>query len=403
MKHSYVMMTIMIALAGVAVADTGTAPLSAEEVVSRVLDVHPGLSEALEAVEEAKGHALQEGLWPNPEFEFGGEGIHSNRGGDLFAGIAQHVPLFGSRALARKAAESGIAAADQQALQRKKELTALAKGAFYNALAAVEERRVAETNLANAAGIAEMTRQRFEAGDTAEMDWLRASADETHHRAELEVLRFQERTTLAALALLCNIPLTDTIQLEGILQPEKEAFPATEELATLLEDAPGQRAVEFEAEEALGEVKSLKREALPEPDIHVGWRQERSDKQNAVDFTISFDLPLFNRNQGAIAEARARARRLEAQRRAQIINGHQQALSLWGDGRAALAEAEILRAETFPKLEEALEALQTALRLGGISLFEVLAAQQEVAEMRIHLLDLDRRARKSLIELEALL
>jgi hypothetical protein len=32
----------------------------------------------------------------------------------------------------------------------------------------------------------------------------------------------------------------------------------------------------------------------------------------------------------------------------------------------------------------------------------VLAAQQEVAEMRMHLLDLDHRARHALIELEAL-
>ena len=402
MKILHVIVATLCITAGIAGADTGSIILCAEEVVTQVLQVHPGVTEALEAVEEARGHAIQEGLWPNPELELGAEGLHGNRGGDWLAGVSQHIPLFGSRALARKAAEAGVSATDQHLQARRKELAALAESVFYEALAAREEREIGETNLANAAGIAEMTRQRFDAGDTAEMDWLRAAAEETHQRAELEVLRVREETALATLALLCDIPLTETLSLSGTLLPEMEAFPTAASLGELLGNAPEQRAVEFEIEEAAGEVKALKREALPEPDIHVGWRQERAEKVHAVDFSISFDLPLFDRNQGAIAEARARGRRLEATRLAQIKGGHQQALFLLGEGRAALAEAKMLRAETFPKLEEACEALETALRLGGISLFEVLAAQQEVAEMRLHLLDLDRRARNALIELEAL-
>lgn len=402
MRMLPIIMTALCITAGIAAADTEQHILSSEDVVARVLQSHPGVTEALEAVEEARGHAIQEGLWPNPELELGAEGLHGNRGGEWIAGVSQHIPLFGSRALARKAAEAGVTAADKHQQARRKELAALAESAFYEALAAKEEREIGEINLANAAGIAEMTRQRFEAGDTAEMDWLRASAEETHQRAELEVLRVQEETALASLALLCDIPFSETLSLTGTLLPEKDAFPQQETLGELLENAPEQQAVEFEAKEAAGSVESLKREALPEPDIHVGWRQERSDNAHAVDFFISFDLPLFDRNQGAIAEARARGRRLEATRLAQIKTSHQQALFLLGEGRATLAEAQILRGETLPKLEEACEALETALRLGGISLFEVLAAQQEVAEMRLHLLDLDRRARQALIELEAL-
>ncbi|HPX85981.1 MAG TPA: TolC family protein [Candidatus Hydrogenedentes bacterium] len=402
MKILTMVAAAVLLLAGGSLAQEEIITLTAAEVVGRVLKIHPGIQEALEAVEEARGHALQEGLWPNPELEAGAEGLHGNRGGDWLAGVSQRIPLFGARALARKAAEAGVAAAGQQALLREKELTALAEMAFYEALAAQESRRIAENNLANAAAMAEMTRQRFEAGDIAEMDWLRAAAEENHQEAELEVLRIREETALAALTVLCALPPGAKPVLEGTLLPEEQAFPDAAVVAERLGSAPAARALELEAEAAAGEVKALKREALPEPEVHVGWRQERAEKQNAVDFSVSFDLPLFDRNQGAIAGARARARRLEAARQAKVQEDCRQALTLLGEGKAALKEAQLVREKNFPKLEGACRALETALTLGGVSLFEVLAAQQEVAEMRMHLLDLDHRARHALIELEAL-
>jgi cobalt-zinc-cadmium efflux system outer membrane protein len=122
-----------------------------------------------------------------------------------------------------------------------------------------------------------------------------------------------------------------------------------------------------------------------------------------LDVGLSFGLPLFDRNQGALTAARARAQRVRAENEAALREETRQAIALLNEARSALSSAEQLRSSVLSQQEAARDALEQALQLGGATLFEVLAEYRGISETKRVLLDKETQARLALIDLTALL
>jgi outer membrane protein TolC len=136
------------------------------------------------------------------------------------------------------------------------------------------------------------------------------------------------------------------------------------------------------------------------PDVQIGPGYTYEEKNNFFTVGLSTTLPIFNRNQGPIAEAEARRKEAAAgflEKQAQVIAGSERALALYVAALRELAEAD----QSLRKLQDAhLQMMQQAVQLGEedrLSLNGVQIQSSVVARAR---LDALARAQSALGELE---
>jgi outer membrane protein TolC len=115
---------------------------------------------------------------------------------------------------------------------------------------------------------------------------------------------------------------------------------------------------------------------------------------------LSTTLPIFNRNQGPIAEAEARRKEAAAsfvEKQAQVIAGVERALALYTAALKELAEVD----QTLRKLQDAqLRMMEQAVRLGEEDRLSLNGVQVQSSLMAQARLDALRRAQGALGELE---
>jgi outer membrane protein TolC len=136
------------------------------------------------------------------------------------------------------------------------------------------------------------------------------------------------------------------------------------------------------------------------PDVQIGPGYTYEEKNNFFVLGLSTTLPIFNRNQGPIAEAEARRKEAAAaflEKQAQVIARSERALALYVAALKELAEAN----QSLRKLQDAhLQMVQQAVRLGEedrLALNGVRIESSVVARAR---LDALARAQSALGELE---
>jgi outer membrane protein TolC len=124
------------------------------------------------------------------------------------------------------------------------------------------------------------------------------------------------------------------------------------------------------------------------PDVSLELLYRRiSDVENTVDVGLRVPIPLFNRSQGSIREARADFVAAEARARAAR---HALALELqtaYGTLASAIAAAQLLRDEILPRAESVLQSAETRYASGDISLAELLPIRRDWTRVRLEYLD----------------
>jgi cobalt-zinc-cadmium efflux system outer membrane protein len=136
------------------------------------------------------------------------------------------------------------------------------------------------------------------------------------------------------------------------------------------------------------------------PDVQIGPGYTYEEKNNFFTLGLSTTLPIFNRNQGPIAEAEARRKEAGAaflEKQAQVIAGSERALALYVAALRELAEAD----QSLHKLQDAhLQMMQQAVRLGEEDRLALKGVQIESSVVARARLDALARAQSALGELE---
>jgi cobalt-zinc-cadmium efflux system outer membrane protein len=136
------------------------------------------------------------------------------------------------------------------------------------------------------------------------------------------------------------------------------------------------------------------------PDVQIGPGYTYEEKNNFFTLGLSTTLPIFNRNQGPIAEAEARRKEAAAtflEKQAQVIAGSERALALYVAALKELAEAD----QSLRKLQDAhLQMMKEAVQLGEEDRLTLNGAQIESSVVARARLDALARAQSALGELE---
>jgi len=366
--------------------------LTLEEALKRALDESPELSSRVWGLQGQEARAVQAGLAPNPEIRgeaenFAGSGTFSGFGAsETTLGLSQRLETAGKRGKRRRAAELGAEAAAWKVEEARLRIVEQVTAAFADVVAAqlavsvtTEQVEIAESSKratrrlvdAGAAPPVEATRDRVAAA-TARIDRVRAGRKLESARVGLA------RTWGSAIADFAEV----AGEIGTVMPP-----PPIDDLRAALSRNPALAAWDREVarREALVELE----DALRIPDVTaeagVRWLEARDDAALVAGFSVP--IPLFDRNQGARAAARADLRRARSLRRAEQAALGTELERAYQDLAARHEEIVELRDEILPAARDAFDGVRDGYRRGLFRNTDVLESQRTLVELRLREID----------------
>lgn len=378
----------------VAAADEPDAPpteltgdITLRQAIAAALVGSPDLAAFSAEIRAREARALQAGLVPNPALrteveDFAGTGRRSAfKVAQTTIGLAQLVELGGKRAKRRQLAtlDRDLAGWDYEA--RRATVLAEVTRAFVATLSAQERLRLADELIGVAAKSVEAVGAQVRAGAVSPLEQERAAVALARTRLERVQLEHELTTARAALSATWGDGRAVFSAVRGDLT--NVAVPAPE--AALLEHIDrnpdlARWATELEQRQAALHLEEARR--IPDVTIGFGGRRYNEDETNAAVMEFSVPLPLFDRNQGGIGEARERLAKGRAERAAAEVSVRSALTRAYQELHAAFDQVTTLRNQVIPRATSVFQGAQDAYARGLFRYLEVLDAQRTLFEVR---------------------
>ena len=298
------------------------------------------------------------------------------------ATLSQELEVAGQRGLRRDAADASIAAQSNRVALSRRDTAALAWVAFFEAVAAREERDLADRLTSATQAVAIAARARAEKGLIAAVDADVADATtvrvlQTKLAAERRV--DQGRATLASILGLAPVP--GSLLVEGELVPIPEVAGYS---GAVIAERPEMLVVEAQRRALELRADALRRTRISNPTVSI-FAQNDEFNDRVVGLGISFPVPLpgnVGRTYvGEIAEAEALARRTVTDRerieraiRLEVTTATQAFLSR---GK----EVEAFTPERLTRADATLISLGQEVEAGRLAVRDAVVAQQALIEL----------------------
>lgn len=370
---------------------------SSNDLVRRALASNGELAAARIDIQRARARLRQSGLRPNPTLDFEqatGRYTGSPGESETSIGVALPLELSGKRKRRIELAQAELEAVEAEVADRERRLAAEVRSHYVEALAALRELETTE-NLNNLdLQTTRFVQARVNEGETApiELSLLRVEVDRLRSRRAL--VEGSLKATLLRLKSLTGMPLSEPLRLrEELATPALPAPPVSLEAAVdiALRSRPDLRFARLSEEVAeagfnlarasgSSDLTAFSRYTVVRStyeDTPVGRRNQRD---NLLAFGVSIGVPVFNRNQGAKAEAaaaisQARTRRefLEAVVRSEV----ESAYARYEATRAAVATFE---QGVIARSNDNIRVVRAAYELGQFSITDLLNEQRRLVD-----------------------
>src|SRR5712692_5469536 len=299
--------------------------ITLEDAEKMARDSNPTLRQAEAEIRAAKARQQQAGLYPNPTVGYTGDEI---RGGSVGGGkqgffVQQTIVTGGKLRLSQKVFGKESQLAVIEAEEQRIRVSSAVKMAFLRVLAA-QELLDARRDLASIARDAAETQGRLRnTGQADESEVLEAEVEAQRMRMAARMQENTLREEWRSLAAVIGQPGMPQAIVAGVLEtgwPELNEEQAVEAIAN---ESPALRIAETTTLRAQSILASAKRQPIPDLQVRAGM-EYNNELLGSVPFAkgwegiaeVGVQLPIFNRNQGEIAAARAEIDRagLEKQR-----------------------------------------------------------------------------------------
>jgi len=380
--------------------------LTLEEAVEIAINNNPLIKSKKHNVGIYEGRIKQAGLLPNPEIEFFTQETPTNNIG--FDQSQNSIALFqkletgGKRKLRVKAAEKEKKVMEMDLQTTVADITAKVKKAYFNVLTTQDELKFAKETLTIAKSLMSISSERFEKGDIARIDVLKAEIELSNSKMRVQE---SERENLNSAKMLQTVMGVPDIVLSNLLPVSTADIPLLklDKLNDLLLDNhPALKARKKVVDLSLIKITEAKRMAIPDINATIGYKRLSAADINTVQAGIEIPLPIFNRNQGKIIEARALSHK--AIDDVEIVR-NELLLQLSNSFSLYISTREQVRFfvnTIIPKAEESLKIERQGYEHGEFDYLEVLDAQRTLANTRISYLKISNELFSSITEIEKL-
>jgi cobalt-zinc-cadmium efflux system outer membrane protein len=358
--------------------------LGLAEYLSLVESNSPELDAARQQRAFALGEAQAASAYPNPELTIGGgpwrSRVGAASGTSSAFDVAQPLELPSVRSARIAAAAAGVDGAGALADSVRLAIGYQARQAFYDLLRRREDERLARESLDLLEQIQGRVQKRVEVGEAPRFEQVRAEAETLAAQNAFAAARLRVEEARGVLRRLAGGALAADFDIRGTLPslPDLPALPALQE--AVLAGNPALRAAAAERERAQRRLEQERALRAPQPALRLGESRDPETRSATVGLTLT--IPLWNRREGQISQARAGVGLADAQaqqQRLQLLRELQAAHARLGIAQRQIAtfEAGLLRSA-----EAALQVAEAAYRFGERSFLEVLDAQRTLRVVR---------------------
>jgi cobalt-zinc-cadmium efflux system outer membrane protein len=361
-------------------------PLTSERAVAIALERNPELAALAADVRAARGRlsGAELPLQANPEVSAGAgprraPGVRTT---DFEVSLSQRVEVFGQRGRRIQVAAAERAGSEARLAARRVALAAEVRSAFARVIAADRLLALAREDLAVARDAARAVGRRLELGGTSQLELNAARVEGGRAARAVSVSSRRAATALGELRALLGSDPGTPLELVGELRRTSGAAPLDPGalVSRALEARADLVAARHELAAAAAERHLAAREPLPAPAI--GARYSREEGADIVLATLTFELPLFNRNQAGREGASARVVRAEAELAAAERRVREEVRLAVDRLETAAQAVEAFDGETLASAEANVTLATRAYEAGKIGVAELLLIRRSAVEAR---------------------
>lgn len=355
--------------------------------LARTLKGNPELATYDWEIRMAEARILQAGLRPNPELVVDFEnptGSGSYKNGDQMEDtlmLSQLIELGGKRPARINEAAAGRAVIEWEYQVKRVEVMKATTLAFIDALAAQRRLELATEIVKVADEAVKLTEQRVGVGKVSTIELVRANVAVSSAKIDVEQAQRDIAVARGNLAAQWGAKNADFASVSGDLDEHRSA-PELSSLRGRLFENPN--LARWTAERERRESTLAREQTLAKPDItlRLGPRMEGRAQDATFVAGFSIPLPISNRNQGNIAEARANLSKLEEEKRNVEARAFAALNDAWQRLSGALKEIAILEENVIPGAKDAEKQLTDGYVAGRFTQFEVLDARRTLNAAR---------------------
>lgn len=372
--------------------------ITVDEAVRMALEQNLGLKAQQKDSEIARSTLIRARVYTNPELEIQGEtdALFSNEGEGVYSvGLGQTFLVGPKRRYRIGIAELNLDQTQKMLENTRRLLAAEVKEAFYTVLFFQERLKLAEELIEVNERLVRVTEGRFREGFAPELDVNLARIQ--LHQAQRTLNEIEKDLSLAraSLDLLLGWPVQAILVAQGPFTEQEIFLDPSQLKQTALTQRADLKGQEAALNIAGRETDLARAERIPDLTLSLHYTRERtifdeinlSDRDRLAGLKLSVPLPIFDRRQGEIAQARAQQDKadlvlalLKATIEKEVTNAMtqvkaaQQILHHFGGGILPLAEGHL-------KLTE------QAYEQGQAGILDVMEAQRRFSEARLGYLE----------------
>jgi len=385
---------------------TQSKSLSLADAISRTFDKHPELQTFEYRIKAQQGKIVQANLSPRPEVALTVEDALGS--GGFSALDSAQTTLSVSWILDQSLKDKRTAFASQgaklieseRAIKQLETATQTARY-FLSALSHQERQKIANRAITLAKSTVNEIKKRVKVGKTPLAELYLAEAELAKRKLLLVDLKHQLKSSLRQLAAQwgSTTPQFDSVLGSLLIPPEVISFDG---LKSQLKHNPHLARYLSIERVKLAELNLAQEERNPQWKFTTGVRRYERTDDYGITAGISIPFGGSNRNQGRIAEVRAKISQNQSEANALRIRIETSLYIVYQQLEHSLHLGELLADDIIPKLELALIETHKAYELGKYSYLEWLAVQNDLLDAQSALLNARLSAQLNKVELERL-
>lgn len=360
------------------------------------LDAHPAIAEMAARVRAARGNWLQVGLPPNPTVgyvasEIGDEGSAGQQG--MYVG--QSFIRGNKLELNRQVARQEVRKLEQElATERLRVLTGV-RTAFIDVYIAQREIQLVDQLVGLSRETFGAVEQLLAAQEARRIDLLQAEIELQRMDVKRQQAAVDRQAAWRRLSAAMGEPQLALQVVEADVDSLRWPHDWESSLQMLLDGSPEVAAIAIDIARARASLARACAEPIPDVSTQVALQYNTASDEMLTGVQVGLPLPLWNRNQGGIAEARHqlaaathRLQNIELQLTAELAQRIRQLQS-------AQAQADAYQNGILKRAQENLDLTQQAYEAGEVSYLDLLTVQRTYFESNLEYLASLREVSKS--------
>ena len=371
-----------------AAASADDAVFTLDKAVETALADNGDLSAARQEMGLREAAGVRAGIWPNPEVEF--EASYAGASENVVSGGISQEILTGGKLGKRVAAagkENDVYSHELKDAERrlKKEVTE----AYWDALFAEKALELAGRTVELGQELVRVAEERVREGDIPELELALARVESGRAEERVLLARSAQGEARARLFALMGVP-DGGARLQGP-PPSVPASRPEEMKAAAIATRPDIKALAAASEKADADLEAARADRWPNVTASLFYERENSaiesgsaelrDRDNFIGLKLSVPIPIFDRNQGGIMEARTK--KGAAVTRKEFLEDKVKKEVDLACRRLELAimAVEVYAGKIIPQQGENLGLMQEAYRLGEVGILNIIEEQRKFVEL----------------------